>query len=331
MNDDTLTDKCRALVAALGLGDPAEVGKVRPLTGGVASDIAVVTVGEREICVKFALAKLRVAEDWRVPTRRNGAEYQWLSFARSVVPDAVPALYGWSERDQGFAMEYLTGDGVGGWKDRLLAGQPDHGEAAAVGDLLGRLHAASAGVDFDGGWFDNRDDFKAIRLEPYLLFTATRHPKVAGKLHEMADALYRARQVLVHGDVSPKNILLRGGQPILLDAECATLGDPRFDVAFCLNHLILKAIHLSTAGAGLLEAAQTLWAAYARRVDWEPRADLEARVAELVPALMLARVDGKSPVEYLSAGARDQVRGLALGLIETPQTRVSGVLGAINE
>ncbi len=333
MSDDDLTRRCGELVVKLGIGTADEVREIRPLTGGVASDIAMVVVGERQVCVKFALAKLRVAEDWHVPTRRNRAEYQWLTFARGVVADAVPALYGWSESDEGFAMEYLAGANVHLWKDALLAGQPDDGVGASVGDLLGRLHAASVVAltngDFDDGQFDNRDDFKAIRLEPYLLFTASRHPNIADKLTAIADDLYQTRHALVHGDVSPKNILVRGGHPVFLDAECASLGDPRFDVAFCLNHLILKAIHLPDSSADLLDAAANLWTSYAPHVTWEPTAGLEARLAELVPALMLARVDGKSPVEYLAAAAQERVRRTALALIKTPPARLADVLAAI--
>lgn len=333
MSNTDLTARCRELAVTLGLGTADEVSAVRPLSGGVASDIAVMTVAGRQVCAKFALAKLRVAEDWRVPTHRNRAEYAWLQFARSIVPAAVPELYGQAADLQGFAMEYVAGNGVRLWKEMLLAGQTDDSLAAAVGGLMGRLHAASAEAlgrgDFADGRFDNFDDFKAIRLEPYLLFTATRHPGVAARLRAIADDLYQTRLVLVHGDVSPKNILVRVGQPILLDAECAVLGDPRFDVAFCLNHLILKSIHLPDSRDGLLRAAGALWTAYAEHVAWEPRDDLEGRVAELVPALMLARVDGKSPVEYLDAPGQNQVRRLALRLIAAAPATLGDVLATV--
>ena len=91
--------------------------------------------------------------------------------------------------------------------------------------MLGRVHAAGAAADFDRSAFDNSADFHAIRVEPYLLFTAHRHPTVAPRLLQLAASLDAARTTLVHGDVSPKNILFRGDQPILLDAECANMGE----------------------------------------------------------------------------------------------------------
>jgi aminoglycoside phosphotransferase (APT) family kinase protein len=320
--------RCKALVQDLGLGSAGEIVSVRRLQGGVASDIGVITLGGRVLCVKFALAKLNVAEDWFAPVQRSRAEYAWLRAAANVAPEAVPALYGWSERENGFAMEFICGEDVYLWKQALLDGAPERGEAAAVGKVLGRIHAASTRPSFDAAHFENADDFDALRLDPYLRFTATRHPALADPLIHLADALYASRTALVHGDVSPKNILLRGAQPIILDAECATMGDPAFDVGFCLNHLMLKSFHLPALRNRLHGEIEQFLAAYAPLVTWEPVATLEARVAALLPALMLARVDGKSPVEYLSAAARDQVRAYAVPLIREPASRLADVMSA---
>ncbi len=117
---------------------------------------------------------------------------------------------------------------------------------------------------------------------------------------------------MVHGDVSPKNILLGPDGPVLLDAECAWFGDPAFDLAFCLNHLLLKSVRLPSHAAELLSAAHVPWSkAHPRHIDWESPETFEQRVAALLPALALARVDGTSPVEYLDAAQRQHVRTLA--------------------
>jgi aminoglycoside phosphotransferase (APT) family kinase protein len=247
---------------------------------------------------------------------RSRAEYHWLQVANTIAPGHVPKPYGWSAAQNGIAMEFVAGPDVTLWKRSLLSGAPEQGQAAAVGSILGRIHAASARPGFDRAPFANRDDFRALRIEPYLTFTATRHPDLAPQLIASADTLYAADAALVHGDVSPKNILFRGSAPILLDAECATMGDPAFDVAFCLNHLILKAVHLPQSAQDRLRGARELWQAYVPHVAWEAPATLEVRVAALVPALMLARVDGKSPVEYLSDSARDHVRTLSRNILQ---------------
>lgn len=321
----TLEYRCKELVVELGLGTSDEVISAQPLAGGVASDIAMVDLGDHRICVKFALAKLKVAEDWYAPVHRNKAEYHWLRMAAEISPDSALKLLGRSEIQNGFAMEYLAGEDVYLWKIALLQAQPDNGEAVAVGDVIGQIHAASARSGFDTSPFENRDDFQALRLEPYLRFTATRHPALADHLNGLADRLYASQQVLVHGDVSPKNILFRAGKPVILDAECATMGDASFDVAFCLNHLLLKAVHMPASRHSLLAAVEGFWRAYSAHINWETPEALEARVSALLPMLMLARIDGKSPVEYLSDQSRQQVRDLATPLIEKPEERLSAL------
>ena len=319
---------------SLGLCRAGEVTSVRPLTGGVASDIAAVTFNGRTVCAKFALAKLKVTDDWFAPIHRGRAEYAWLAAAGRVAPGAVPKLLGWSDAQNGFAMEFVEGPEIYLWKAALLQGDPPQGEAVAVATVLGQLHAASTASDFDRTAFDNADDFDQLRLDPYLRFTAGRHPDLAAPLQAMADQLLQSRIALVHGDVSPKNILLRSGQPIILDAECATMGDPAFDVAFCLNHLVLKSFHLPHRQAALRAALRAevlaFWRAYVGFVRWEDPTAMEARVAALLPMLMLARVDGKSPVEYLTEDSRAQVRRAAKPLIAAPATDLAALLNQLN-
>lgn len=329
-DSEDLSARAAHLLEDLELASAVDVVSVRPLTGGVASDIGVVELADgRCLCVKFALPRLKVAEDWHAPVHRSRAEYAWLLAALAIVPECVPKLYGWSAMLNGFAMEYVSGPDVVLWKRELLAGAGEGGQAAAVGSMLGRVHAASTQAGFDRGPFANRDDFRALRIEPYLTFTARRHPEVAKQLTAMAEALYASDAVLVHGDVSPKNILFRGGGPMLLDAECATMGDPAFDVAFCLNHLVLKGIHVPQAAPERRRGAEELWAAYANHVSWEDVQALEARVTRLLPALMLARVDGKSPVEYLSKGSQDRVLSLALDRLRHPRCHLGQFLSFV--
>jgi aminoglycoside phosphotransferase (APT) family kinase protein len=326
---ESLLTRCSELLTDLGLYRPGDSIEAVPLTGGVASDIAKVILADRTLCVKFALPKLKVQADWRAPVHRNAAEYAWLQVAAAVEPQSALQLFGRSEKLHGFAMEFIAGDSAYLWKRELLAQAQDHDEAAKVGDLLGRIHAASAADGFDAGAFDNHDDFHALRLDPYLVYTAGQHPAIAKQIEQMVAEQYQASQVLVHGDVSPKNIMFRDGQAILLDAECATMGDASFDPSFCLNHLVLKAIHLPASTRRYLASAEALWRSYSACVNWEPAATLEARVCRLLPALMLARVDGKSPVEYLTVGQQDIVRQIALAFIQSPHTSVTELLQGI--
>ncbi|MEO1222738.1 MAG: aminoglycoside phosphotransferase family protein [Pseudomonadota bacterium] len=325
-----LSARCRALVEELGIGRAEEVADVERLTGGVASDIARVRLGGGDICVKFALPQLRVAAEWKAPVHRSAAEYAWLTVAAQVAPESAIRLFGRSETLNGFAMEFISGNDVTLWKAALLAEAPDRGEAEAVGAVLGRIHRASAAAGFDTAPFQNRDDFRALRIEPYLTYTARRHPAVSAPLNALADRLYDSDRILVHGDVSPKNILFRKQGPVILDAECATMGDPSFDPAFCINHLLLKAVHLPASRQRLLASIGRFWRAYGAHVTWEPLDALEARVCHLLPALMLARVDGKSPVEYLTEESRETVRTLAVDGLVHPAEKVAGFVDSID-
>ena len=137
---------------------------------------------------------------------------------------------------------------------------------------------------------------------------------------------------LVHGDVSPKNILIGAEGPVFLDAECAWWGDPAFDIAFCLNHMLLKCLWNPAATDAFLASFDALAEAHLRAVDWEPVEAFEERAAALLPGLFLARVDGKSPVEYVTdEGQREQVRRVARTLLQRPVARLSAVRGAWQE
>lgn len=323
---EDLHQKCSELIEELKLGSAQDIVRVKPLNGGVSSDIAEVQLDERTLCIKFALPKLKVSADWQAPVHRNRAEYEWLKFSAGISSKSAIKLYGRSEQLHGFAMEFLDGDSVYLWKSALLNERSTWTEAKQVGDIVGRIHAASAWDNFNASIFQNQNDFHSLRLEPYLLYTAKQHPSLGPQLRSLSDDLYKANRVLVHGDISPKNILFRDDTPIILDAECATMGDASFDLAFCLNHLVLKAVHLPNTRHPLLESVIDLWVAYQRHINWEQASGLESRVCRLLPALMLARVDGKSPVEYLDTDNQSLVRNIASSLIQSPKTTLSDFL-----
>lgn len=314
----TLPDSLQASLLGMGLLHPEEGCAAEPLAGGVASDIWRVGQDEREFCVKRALERLRVERDWRVPTHRNAYEVAWLEIAAGIAPESVPRVLGHDPRAGVFAMEYFPPGRYRNWKQLLSQGQVSPATVEQLADLLAGIHCATAGDSRLAARFDDGELFFQLRLEPYLHGAAEHHPDLRTRLLELSAEVANRRQVLVHGDVSPKNILVGETGVVLLDAECACLGDPAFDLAFCLNHLLLKCLWVPAASATLLAAFDTLATRYLAAADWEPREALEARVAQLLPGLLLARVDGKSPVEYLDATGRDIVRRFARQQLVTP-------------
>lgn len=306
-------------LAHMGLLDPGESPVLTPLTGGVSSDIVRADLRRGAVCIKRALPKLKVKADWQAPVERNRWEVEWMRVVAQVLPQAVPRILGVDAALGMFAMSYLGADAYPVWKALLRDGTIDTRFATAVGDALGRIHAFGAQHPNLRERFDTGHIFFPIRLEPYLIATGQAHPDLATRLDALARRTYATQLTLVHGDVSPKNILRGPDGPIFLDAECAWFGDPAFDVAFCLNHMLLKCVWRPQWSARYLDCYAALLDAYVRHVAWESRATLEARVAELLPALFLARVDGKSPAEYIvDDWQRDAVRRVARPLIADP-------------
>jgi 5-methylthioribose kinase len=314
---------------AMKLVAPGEPYRAEQLGGGVSCDVFAVHAGGRAFCVKRALARLRVAAEWRAPVERAATEVAWFRLVAGVDPKLVPHVLAEDRTRHIFAMSYLPPQTHPLWKARLAAGQVDPDFAAQVGAALARIHAATAGRDDIAAEFDARAQFHALRLEPYLLHTAEKHPDVAPRIRELAQGIAHSRLALMHGDVSPKNILSGPRGPVFLDAETACIGDPAFDLAFCLNHLLLKCVWHPEHSAGYLESFARLSQAYLSRVDWEPNHDIEARTAALLPALLLARIDGKSPVEYLiEERDKDRVRAAANRLFREDHSHLVSIAAA---
>jgi fructosamine-3-kinase len=316
-------DEILAALTRMGLMRGGTVPGER-LTGGVSSDIWRIDLPGGPICVKRALAKLNVAAEWHAPIERNLYEARWMQRATAAAPGSAPRLLGQDEASGALAMAFLPPADYPLWKAQLRDGHADSAFAARVAQTLARIHAATARDPAVAEEFPTDAIFYDIRLEPYLTATGRAHPDLAARLDDLVRTTQANKRALVHGDVSPKNILVGPDGPVFLDAECAWWGDPAFDLAFCLNHLLLKCLWTPRATPGFLACFDALAGAYLAGVDWEPPAGLEARAAALLPGLFLARVDGKSPVEYITAEAdKDRVRRVGRALLARPVERLS--------
>lgn len=295
------------------------VPTMTPLPGGVSSDIWRVDLPDGPVCVKRALARLKVDAVWEVPIERNRYEWAWMQEVARIAPESVPPLVAQDTVSECFVMGFLAPETHPVWKLLLQRGIALADTAGAVGRRLVAIHAATANRPDLAQRFATDHIFHAIRLEPYLLAAARRHRNLAPRLRDIASHTAATKRALVHGDTSPKNVLVGPDGPVLLDAECAWYGDPAFDLAFCLNHLLLKCLWVPGATAGFLASFDALADAYVAGVTWEAPATVERRAAHLLPGLLLARVDGKSPVEYLTTETdRGLVRRVATALLCRP-------------
>ena len=278
---------------------------VHPLAGGVSGDIVLLEQGSRRMVIKQALPKLKVQAEWFADVSRNRHEQAYLRYVGRSFPSWVPRVLYCDDEHAFFVMEHL-GEGFENWKALLLHGQIGHG--AQAGQMLGAIHALSWEDAEAREKFATRANFYQLRTDPYLLSTGARYPGLRHLFEEEAQRLEGTEICLVHGDFSPKNILLRGERMVLLDCEVAWFGDPAFDVAFLTNHLFLKSLFHAPhpASQTCQQEVLSFWTAYESALGPEKAQAMEIRVARLLLLLMLARVDGKSPAEYLTRESQRQ-------------------------
>ena len=302
---------------------------MEPLTGGVSSDIWKVDLPTGSVCVKRALPQLRVKQLWEAPVKRNEYEVAYLREAARIADGSVPNVLAHDAKAGLFVMDYLDPQSHPVWKTQLRDGVANVETARQVGAQMARIHRATANDAVLRERFATDDIFYPIRLEPYLDATARVHTDLAPRLRQLIQITLNTKLCLVHGDIAPKNILVGANGPIFLDCECAWFGDPAFDLAFCLNHLLLKCLWTPAARGGFLACFTELTESYFGYGAAESRHELERRTAHLLPGLFLARVDGKSPVEYLSDETdKSKVRRCARGLLAEPVETLTQVRDA---
>lgn len=299
------------------------------LPGGVSNrTVLVQRLGGQAWVIKQALVKLRVKEDWFSDPARVHREALGLRWLEQLAPPGSIAPFVFEDHEHHLLAMQAVPEPHCNWKTLLLDGdlQPDH--VAQFARLLGTLHRRAAERRAEvAPDFADRSFFESLRLEPYYRFTARRHPEAAAFFAALLADTLATRLTLVHGDFSPKNILVQGGRLVLLDHEVIHWGDPAFDLGFSLTHLLSKAHHLPAHREGFLEAARQHWQGYQLEAGEVPRGPgLEARAVGHTLACLLARVDGRSPLEYLTEGERTRQRRIVLRLLQHPPQRFTELL-----
>lgn len=324
-SEAVIVDPIICFAANLDLGDPADI-RLTTLSGGVSSDVWRADGPRGTACIKRPLPMLRVATPWEVSVQRGEFEARWLETAYGIVPSSVPRRLGYDPLAHLIGMEYFPPEAFPNWRTLLLDRQIDQRVATQLGHVVGTIHAATADEPYIAERFDSGTLFDALRLDPYFRSLRTRHPDLVDRLTQIINQTATTQRVLVHGDVSPKNVLVGNNGPILLDAECAWYGDPAFDVAFLCTHLLLKSRALPVYSRSLHASLSCYITAYESHITWEPTDTLRERSAQLLCAMLLARVDGKSPVDYLSTSDQDWVRVFARRAVLYPHKSPLSVL-----
>lgn len=314
----TALDDALTRMNLLAPGDRARAHRL----GGTRADVLRVDLGWGRVCVKRPRPDGHGLPD--TSEARARAEAGWLTLAHSVVGEGVPELMG--ELPGLFSTAYLDPACHASWQSRLLGGDISPSSAAEVGRLLGRVHAASANNLAVAQRFDARQAFLAHRINPLFIATAERQPGVGRQLRRIALSLGGMRLALIHGDTAPDNLLIGPKGPVLIDAEFATYGDPAFDLALPLAHLLALASDRPQFRERALNAFDSLCAAYAQRISWELPEHTSERAALLLPALLLAGVHGDAPMRWLhDPRSRERVAGTARRLLVEPMLRLAAV------
>ncbi len=304
---------------------PSEKLTFSRLEGGVSSDIWHVSTENGPICIKAALPKLNVNDDWFAPVERNGFEVLWIRKANAICPGLAPNIIA-DDRENGlFAMTFYPPEINPTWKSQLRDGVINIKIAARIGEQIAKIHSFTENEPDSKNCFKTDSIFHAIRLEPYLEAAAKKHPDLAKILTTLSSSTAKTRRALVHGDVSPKNILAGSDGPILIDAECAWYGDPAFDLAFCLNHLLLKCVWKPQFKDGYQACFEALVTAYNQAYTGSDLL-IEQRAAHLLPGLLLGRVDGRSPAEYIKSDHdKNFIRMFASRVLKNPFSELADV------
>jgi 5-methylthioribose kinase len=285
------------------------------LSGGVSNFVLRVTTPSERFVLKQSRPQLRTRDAWFSDLDRIWRECEVMKSLRPLLGDAVPEVLFADRENYAYAMSHAPLDAVP-WKGGLLAGEIDANLGWRAGSVLAIIHNVSAqNADFRSD-FSDLTVYKQLRIDPFYERIRERRPEVAAAVTNIIEQMVTVKEALCHGDYTPKNFLIHQGRFTLVDYETAHFGDPTMDLGLFSAHILLKAARLPARRAEYESLAQSFWRGYHEHGTYRRADELERRGVQHLGALLLARVDGTSPVEYLPENAkRDIVRRLGCAIL----------------
>jgi 5-methylthioribose kinase len=305
--------------------------QVRSLGGGVSNTVLLAEWPGDSIVLKQPLKRLRVVDDWEIDVGRVFNERDAICFLSELLPHGHVPEVRFSD-EENFVIALSRADASArSWKEHLLRGEVNPQVARRAGALLVRMHYLAASHAQQLARFSQQEIFVQARINPYFHTAAAKHSDLKGVISEVIDRLIATKVTLIHGDFSPKNLLIQPDAPLMMiDLEIVHYGDPAFDVSFCLAHLILKAIQFRRQTTQLLAAARVFWHVYCHDVKIMNLEELETTTVRQLGCMLLARIDGKSKVEYITeVSTKDFVRELSRRILFGGYTRVDQILDGV--
>lgn len=310
------------------------------LAGGVSNAVFLITPAQGAAFVlKQSRAQLRTEAAWFSRLDRVYREIEGQRAIAELLPaGAVPQVLFADRENYCYAMSAVCAEHAV-WKLQLLSGVVDQTIFRQAGELLGSLHAKT-----EGRW-DLLDDphdsevFYQLRVDPFYERVAAVHPSIQSVISRLEEEMNDNSSCLVHADFSPKNLLVHSGGLSLVDFETVHFGDPAFDLGFFFSHLWLKAIAHSASRQAIIEGIQTAWTAYRSCYDVSSTGTivakeppLSSRAVRHLAGCLLARIDGKSPVDYLTKEADQSfVRTVALRWLLDPPENMDSAFAELSE
>lgn len=300
----------------IGTGEKTDSSQ---LGGGVSNTVIQVETSSDCYVIKQPLKNLDVEDDWPADVGRihneASATRTFNQIATTIDRAHSPQVIHECHDSNIVVFSCVPSETVI-WKSNLLDGVVGDHIAEIIGRLLGKVHYNTRNDSVLQQEFNDKAPFEQLRIDPYHRTVAKRHPDVAPIINTEIDRILEVDTTLVHGDYSPKNFLISEQSPPsvwVLDFEVAHWGDPSFDTAFLMNHLFIKSVYVDDRSQEFISAVESFWQSYNDIVSW----DIEGETMTELGILMLARIDGKSPVEYIQSGSTaDVLRRIAIQILE---------------
>ena len=309
-----------------------KIVKYKKLEGGVSSEVYYVKTNKNEYCIKRSLKKLLVKKDWIANTNRIKFEYYWLNHCRNILNKNIPKTYEFNNKKKYIVMEYLNNSKYKTLKELYFKKIINLNTIRLISKHLYKIHSKSKNYKTKILFKGNRNNFNDLRLDPYFNEVGRVYPKYKKYVKDINKNYLINSSTLVHGDFSPKNILIGKNKIVYLDAECCNFGDPIFDLVFFSNHLLLKSIFIKDKSKEFIKSYIIFYKEYLKNLNAEKSKLYIDRIIKMTPIMMLARIDGKSPVEYIkSKKIKNTIRNKSFLLLERNINSLNDIVRIINE
>lgn len=296
------------------------------LGGGVSNKAVLIQlISGDEWVLKQALSKLRVQQDWFCDEERIVIEYKGLEWLSSVLPpQSVPKPVFFDEENHILCMTAIPQPHEN-LKSMILGGDIQYDLFKKLGELLGKIQNAGRNSHEAASLFGDRRFFEDLRIEPFYQFTALQLPVSEKFYQHLIDQTLRVTETVSHGDYSPKNVLVRNGEVVILDYEVMHLGDPAFDIGFFLCQMLCFFNHVKNSREEIKEAALIFWKTYSESIP-EYSTEMESRAVNHTLGCLLARVKGRSPVDFLTEDEQNRQVDVVLELMKENVLEIPGLI-----